>query len=115
MVVEVTGYEICPHRVLIPGDGWLRSGSKYMTTGLLPTEFRKQSLGLAIQALRQLPHSELHTSREGCPGSSLACLVTCESRPDPQKDAVYSGSGTREEPHCLESRLAADDVCGLWR
>lgn len=68
MVVEATGCEICPHRVLITGDGWLRSGSKNMTIGLLPTEFRKQSLGLATQALRQLPHSELYTSQEGCPG-----------------------------------------------
>ena len=51
MVVEATSYDICPHRVLITGDGWPRSGSKYMTTRLLPTEFWKQSLGLAIQAL----------------------------------------------------------------
>ena len=41
MVVETTGYEICPHRVLITGDRWLRSGSKYMTTRLLPAEFQK--------------------------------------------------------------------------
>ena len=36
MVVEVTGYEICPHGVLITGGEWLRSGSKEMITGLLP-------------------------------------------------------------------------------
>lgn len=94
MVVEATGCEICPHRVLITGDGWLKwfQEHDHQTAAHRVPEVSPWACYAGFVSYHTQNFTPARKAAQEAP--TLACLMTCESRPGHRKHAVYSGSGT---------------------